>query len=158
MSCHVSVCPNHQTGRVTPFESRNDIASLGAFGYELDVTKLSEEEMNVIKDKTKEYRQDENLILYGDLYRLNSMQSENVFTQQIVSKDKTESKIVIMAGQVSPNDKKITVYPKGLKEEFVYAIKELGCSLTGNVLMSRGLEIPISNCDYKTYTFHLNKA
>lgn len=35
-SCHVSVCPNHQSGRVTPFASRGDIAHLGATGYELD--------------------------------------------------------------------------------------------------------------------------
>src|SRR5699024_3848337 len=27
MSCHVSACPNHQTGRVTPIELRGTIAS-----------------------------------------------------------------------------------------------------------------------------------
>ncbi|MGN1061719.1 MAG: alpha-galactosidase, partial [Candidatus Scatosoma sp.] len=29
MSCHVSVCPNHLTGRITPFQTRGVIASLG---------------------------------------------------------------------------------------------------------------------------------
>ena len=32
MSCHVSACPNHQTQRITPFETRGVIASLGATG------------------------------------------------------------------------------------------------------------------------------
>ena len=41
---HVSACPNHQTGRIVPFESRATVAMAGTFGYELDPAKLSEEE------------------------------------------------------------------------------------------------------------------
>lgn len=44
MSCHVSACPNHQTQRTTPFATRGAIASIGATGYELDLTKLSNSE------------------------------------------------------------------------------------------------------------------
>ena len=38
---HVSVCPNHITGRTTPFETRGNIALSGTFGYELDLSRLS---------------------------------------------------------------------------------------------------------------------
>ena len=38
---HVSVCPNHQTGRVTPFRTRGDVALAGSFGYEMDLNKIS---------------------------------------------------------------------------------------------------------------------
>lgn len=41
---HVSACPNHQTGRFVPFETRAAVAMAGTFGYELDPAKLSEEE------------------------------------------------------------------------------------------------------------------
>ena len=44
MGSHVSVCPNHQSGRITPFETRGIVASAGTFGYELDLMKMSEEE------------------------------------------------------------------------------------------------------------------
>ncbi|MGB7837658.1 MAG: alpha-galactosidase, partial [Terrimicrobiaceae bacterium] len=37
IAAHVSVVPNHQVGRVTPFKTRGEVAFTGAFGYELDV-------------------------------------------------------------------------------------------------------------------------
>lgn len=55
MSCHVSVCPNHQTGRTTPFSTRAHIAHLGATGYELDMAQLSKEELEEVKEQIKEY-------------------------------------------------------------------------------------------------------
>ncbi|MFQ9547553.1 MAG: alpha-galactosidase [Lachnospiraceae bacterium] len=39
MGAHVSDCPNHTVGRVTPFETRGHVA-LAEPGYELDVTKI----------------------------------------------------------------------------------------------------------------------
>ena len=44
ISAHVSASPNHQTGRLTPFETRGNVAMAGAFGYELDLAKLTDEE------------------------------------------------------------------------------------------------------------------
>ena len=40
MGAHVSDCPNHTVGRVTPFETRGHVALAGTFGYELDITKI----------------------------------------------------------------------------------------------------------------------
>ncbi len=45
MGAHVSVCPNHTVGRVTPFTTRGHVALAGTFGYELDITKLPEEDI-----------------------------------------------------------------------------------------------------------------
>ena len=44
MGSHVSASPNHQTNRVTPIETRADVAYFGTFGYELDLLKLDEED------------------------------------------------------------------------------------------------------------------
>jgi len=38
MTAHVSVSPNHQLHRITPFETRGAVAMSGNFGYELDLT------------------------------------------------------------------------------------------------------------------------
>ena len=39
---HVSAVPNHQTGRITPVETRGTVAMAGSFGYELDLNLLSD--------------------------------------------------------------------------------------------------------------------
>ena len=44
MSAHVSASPNHQTGRVTSLNTRGVVAMGGSFGYELDISKLSDAE------------------------------------------------------------------------------------------------------------------
>lgn len=41
---HISSVPNHQTGRVTDMHTRGVVALTGAFGYELDLGKLSQED------------------------------------------------------------------------------------------------------------------
>ena len=79
MSCHVSVCPNHQTQRITPFETRGNIASLGAFGYELDLSKMADEEKEQTKKQVEQYKRIDELILKGDLYRLISPLEQNYF-------------------------------------------------------------------------------
>ena len=44
MGAHVSDCPNHAVGRTTPFETRGYVALAGTFGYELDITRIPEED------------------------------------------------------------------------------------------------------------------
>lgn len=45
MGAHVSITPNHQTGRVTPLDTRWQAARLFNLGYELDLTLLTPEEL-----------------------------------------------------------------------------------------------------------------
>ena len=61
MGAHVSVCPNHQTGRTTPFETRAVVASAGTFGFELDLEHLTPEEKEMAKKQILEYKQMEHL-------------------------------------------------------------------------------------------------
>ena len=70
MGAHVSAVPNHQVHRNTSMEMRGDVAMSGNFGYELDLTKLSKEEKEIVKNKLQIIKILENLIQFGDLYRL----------------------------------------------------------------------------------------
>ena len=70
MGAHVSVCPNHQSGRTTPFETRGIVASAGTFGYELDLMKMSEEEKKTAREQILKYKEMEHLVQSGDYYRL----------------------------------------------------------------------------------------
>lgn len=46
MGSHVSAIPNHQVGRMTSLDVRAQVAYFGAFGYELDVTEMSDRKSN----------------------------------------------------------------------------------------------------------------
>lgn len=70
VSSHVSACPNHQTGRISPLSTRGDVALAGTFGYELDMTKMTEEEKQTVRGQVEEYHKYYDLIHFGDLYRL----------------------------------------------------------------------------------------
>ena len=48
MGAHVSVCPNHQVGRTTPLKMRGDAALLGVLGYEMDLSRASQEELELM--------------------------------------------------------------------------------------------------------------
>lgn len=154
MSCHVSVCPNHQTGRVTPFASRNDIATLGAFGFELDVAKLKDEERKILSEKIKEYKEEgEGLVLFGKAYRLSDMKKKNLFAMQIVSEDLKTSVITVMKGLNEPCGS-VRIYPKGLDEDTVYRVN--GEKLVhGQTLMQNGITLGQFPCDFSTVKIRL---
>ncbi|MDE7361955.1 MAG: alpha-galactosidase, partial [Oscillospiraceae bacterium] len=75
---HVSAVPNHQTGRVTPFESRAAVAMAGSFGYELDLGKLSDDEKNAVRGQISRFKKYGTLIHNGLYYRLSDPFSENI--------------------------------------------------------------------------------
>ena len=157
-SCHVSVCPNHQCGRVTPFDARADIAHLGATGYELDTTKLGQEDLLKVKEQVEKYKGMEDLVLNGDLYRLNNPSEENLFAEMLVSKDKTEAHITIMRPLCRPNGECIRIYPKGLDENTIYSVAEANVTKTGATLMNVGLIVGFPSGDFQTRTFTLKKV
>lgn len=158
MSCHVADCPNHQTGRTTPFNSRADIAHLGATGYELDTTKFSDEIKEQVKEQVKAYKEMEDLVLFGDLYRLDCMQNGNYFAEQIVSKDKSKSHITVMRAMAFPNFAVYRIYPKGLDANAKYFIKEENITLSGSTIMNVGLVVKMDSGDFITKTYSLKKV
>ena len=72
MSCHVSASPNHQTGNASALETRFNVAMSGAFGYELDATKLTDAERDTIKKQITFYKKHRKLLQFGKMYRLGS--------------------------------------------------------------------------------------
>ena len=138
MSCHVSACPNHQTGRVTPIELRGTIASLGATGYELDLTKLSDLEKLSVKQQIANYKKIDELILKGDLFRL-SDPFYGDFCEMIVSKDKRKAYFVY----ATRNERsKNVIRLKGLDASKLYTVND-NMTFSGHALMCVGLPLPV---------------
>lgn len=142
MSCHVSACPNHQTQRITPLETRGAVASLGSTGYELDLTKLSEGEKQEIKRQVASYKNIDKLVLHGDLYRLSSPFDSNYFCEMLVSKDKSQAYVAGERIHGVPCDLNQTVKLTGLDSQKRYTVKELGITASGNTLANAGLLLP----------------
>jgi len=150
IGAHVSGCPNHITGRVTPFETRGIVALAGTFGYELDVTKLSDEDKNALPDQIAAYHKYNDLIRRGDYYRLASYAENRRYDcWQVVSKDKTETLISFVNVRAVPNAPKIIVQLKGLDENRDYINDSDGLKYAGGALMYAGLVMDAGCGDYQ---------
>ena len=154
MSCHVSACPNHQTGRTTPISTRGAIASLGASGYELNVSALSDAEKNACKEQITAYRKISDLVLRGDLFRLSNPFSENYFCEMIVRKDKRFAYVVGEQLRAMPLSNTHFVKLVGLAEEKLYCIEELNVTVSGKTLASVGAPLPKLG-DYESFIWHI---
>lgn len=157
MSCHVSACPNHQTGRVTPLKTRGAIASLGATGYELDPGALTEKEKEQVKKQIRDYRGIDELVLSGDLYRLIDPFGVERFAEMLVSKDKTRAYVVGECFRAEPCGHDRIMKLAGLNEDYEYEIEELGLTASGKALMNAGLTVP-RLIDYDCWIWHIKKA
>ena len=157
MSCHVSACPNHQTGRTTPLGSRYAVASLGAFGFELDLNRLSESEKAECARLIKEYGKIAELILRGDLYRLSNPFDGNLFCMSVVAEDKSQAYAVCMGLRGEPDSRGKIIKFDGLDENKLYYIEELGFKASGKALMNAGLRLPPLG-DYQSAAFHISQV
>lgn len=100
MTSHVSVSPNEQNGRITPFKTRGIVAMWGDLGYELDLTKLSEADQKAVAKQVAEYKKIRTVTQFGTLYRLKNAQDSNQCAWETVSTDKNEvvlSTVKVMA-------------------------------------------------------------
>ena len=70
MGAHVSAVPNHQTGRVTPLDTRAAVAFFGNLGYELDPRALDEGEAEAVKAQIAWYKERRELLHRGRFHRL----------------------------------------------------------------------------------------
>ena len=157
MSCHVSACPNHQTQRTTPFATRGAVASLGATGYELDLTKLSEEEKAQVREQIENYKQIDELVLKGDLYRLSDPFQSNYFCEMLVSKDKSKAYVVGERFRGDPCDHDRVLKLCGLDEGKTYTIRELNVTASGAALMGVGLFCPrLPDCG--SWVWHIEET
>lgn len=139
MGSHVSVVPNHQVYRMTPLHTRANTAYFGTFGYELDLNKLSEGEIQEVKDQIafmKKYRE---IIQFGDFYRLKSPFEGNETVWMVVSADQNTAIVGwyrVLNGVNMPYSR---VKLQGLRPDTLYENVQNGTKNYGDELMNLGL-------------------
>lgn len=154
---HVSICPNHQTGRITPLETRGIVAMAGSFGYELDISILTEEEKSIVKRQVGEYKRFYHLIHEGRYFRLSDpYKNESHAAWEFAAADGSEALLCHTALRLYANPAPVVIGAKGLDENETYRINGEGCWL-GSVLMNGGLVMPIPQCEYEAKMYHIEK-
>lgn len=156
MGAHVSDCPNHTVGRTTPFETRGHIALAGTFGYELDITKLSAEDQNMIPQQVAMYHRYNDLVRTGDYYRIASFHENRMFDcWEVVSADRGEALVTFVQVMGRPNYHSRRIKLQGLCPDAVYCIEGTDRTYTGDVLMYGGFTIENLWGDYRSRLIHL---
>lgn len=154
MGAHVSACPNHQNRRTTPFEMRCNVAIAGQFGFELDLNKITEDELKTAKEAVDKYRRLGEVFHKGDLYRLRSPFETQMAVNEFISEDKNTVLVCIYPHSMTTagNDEYIKL--EGLDENAVYELE--GNLYGGDFLMNKGIYF-INDYEYKTKILELNK-
>ncbi len=158
MGAHVSDCPNHVLGRSTPFETRGHVALAGTFGYELDITRISEEDRNQIRGQVDMYHKYNDLVREGDYHRLASFSENGVYDSWMVKKkDSSECLVTFVSVLNHPNYKPFRLRLQGLDPKKKYKDEETGTVYGGDTLMYAGLKIDRMWGDYKSKLIHLTE-
>ncbi len=133
---HVSAVPNHQTGRITSLSMRGTVAQNGAYGYELDLTKLSDNEKEIVSAQVAEYKKHRDLVNHGDYYRLISPYESDYSAWMYVSEDKSQALLYFAVTKITPNTLPLRIKLAGLCEDRIYNIN--GKEYKGKTLMNYG--------------------
>lgn len=157
MGCHVSAVPNHQVNRNTSIDTRGIVAMAGNFGYELDITKLTQEEKDAIKNQIKLYKEIRETVQFGDNFRLLSPFESNEVAWMSISKDKSEIVVNYIKQYAEANKWNKPLRLTGLEEDAKYEIIDSGMILGGDELMNIGLVIPDLKGDYAATQWILRK-
>lgn len=145
---HVSAVPNHQTGRITPLETRAVTAMAGSFGYELDLNTLSESEKAEVAKQIVRFKKYGPLIHNGSYHRLSNPMEDKFAIWSFVSEDKKQ---VLVHGMIFRTEANMLRYPvrlRGLDAAKKYRLNETGQIYTGKALMEAGILLPKAWGDY----------
>lgn len=158
MVAHVSACPNHQTGRTTPFDTRGEVAQMCSYGYEFDIGKLSLEEKEKIKLQTRRHRKLESLVQNGRFYRLKSPFEGNVCAWELVSEEQDKAYVCVGFLTTAANAASFYLKLDGLDEQRQYHVEQMGITVSGAALMHAGIPVIMpENTDYACLAFDITE-
>ena len=149
-----------------PMKFTIDVALSGAYGVDLDLSKISAEEIKQIKNSISLYKSSlRSIIQYGDLYRLSSPYEKPVASLSYVSQNKAKAVIFVYKIKEGHNE---SIKLKGLDPAKNYTVKELNLNdgdksnftlhnktMTGAELMGTGF-MPVCKGELESMVIGLN--
>ncbi len=159
---HVGPYECHTSGRILPMRYRAWVAAQRHMGFEMDLRKLEPKAAAILQDVTFWWKANRDWLLAGDIQRLDTVDPE-VRAEMVVAQD--GGHFVVMAGHLGASKQ---IFPRplqltGLEPDVMYQVKlrnpedvgalsrnanlpiKLGAlTMSGQALMSRGLQMPVT--------------
>jgi alpha-galactosidase len=139
---HVSASPNHQIHRVTPIMARLHAGMAANFGFEIDASKLTEQERELIKANIALYKEIRPIIQFGKFYRILSPFEGNETAWIYVSHDKSKAVLFYFRKTAGAHEPFKIMKLKGLDPKKNYSLVGLNQTFSGDTLMNAGMNTP----------------
>lgn len=129
---------------------RFNIAMQGALGIGGDLTKYSQEDIEICRKNTAVYKEIRELVQFGNLYRLMDIDEDEILFNQYVNDDKTKSVAFIAANGTRFYKKSVPMHFDGLDENkrYTLAIDDETYEKSGAYLMHVGIDLEVRGVDY----------
>jgi len=145
-----------------PLNYKFDVSMSGVLGVGYDITKWTEEEKAIAKEKISNYKEIRETVQFGNHYRLISPYNNNRSVLQYVNKEKSESIVFVYNLAEYPNNfipemkgsKEIQL--RGLQADALYKIENIKTTFTRQFLMDNGIVLPVSGA-FKSKIFKIWK-
>lgn len=134
IGAHVSGCPNHQTLRNTSIETRFEVAAFGLLGYECNLSELSRDEYETVKEQIVYYKKHRDTLQFGDFYRIKTNE-KGIYQWLCVAPDQSKAIGLYLQKEAIPNYSFGIFKTRGLEEgvayhftnrQQIFSIKEFG--------------------------------
>lgn len=120
IGAHVSHCPNHQTLRQVPFNTRFNVAAFGILGYECNLLDYNSRTLEILKDQIDIYKKWKQVFQYGRFYRIENPMLRSGCSWMIVSPDKSKAIGGIFQKTLTPHLMNLKFYGRGLDYNETY--------------------------------------
>ncbi len=170
MGAHIGDVPYGMVGRTTSMATRAAVALAGTFGYELDITKLPQEEKAQIPGQVELYHRYHELVAEGDYYRLHSWDGEETYDcYMVVSKDQKEALVTYVQVLAKSTARSLMIGLRGLCSDARYSVEPVALTpeaaaagkpedvlqMYGDELMQCGLQVRNEPGDFAARLYYL---
>lgn len=158
MAAYISESPNQQHGRITPLDTRFNVALTGAFGYGEDLETIPPDELAAIKGQVAFYKEHRELLAKGALHRLRDTFQSNEAAWSIVAPDRSEALAFHVNILVEANVLGTLLRLRGLDAAASYQVSGIEKPMKGDVLINVGLPVPPAKGDFCSHRWHLKRV
>jgi alpha-galactosidase len=130
-------------------EYKFDVSMAGVLGVGYDITKWTDKEKDIAKEKIARYKEIRQTVQFGTPYRLVSPYESNRSILQFVNKEQAESIVFVYNMAEYPNNmtsdtqRSPVVRLRGLLPDARYTIEGIEGVYSGDYLMKTGIEFPL---------------
>ena len=144
-------------GRVTTLKMRGDVAMSGNFGYELDLTRFSEQEKEQVRAQIAQYKELRTFIQRGDMYRLENPFEGNEAAWMFISEDGKDIFAAYFRILSKVNQGISRMRFKALNSDATYEVIGENRYYSGDELMNIGLVVELFG-DFMSKTWRLREV